>query len=312
MTVWFSFPDFFLSFAALLLEGIPFLLLGALASLAVELFLPASWLRALLRLGPRAGIAVGCAAGFVFPLCECGALPVVLRLVRKGVPLRTAAAYLFAAPLANPFSIASTWLAFRTQEPWKIVLLRLGMGLLLVLILVLWIGRQKSGEVLRPGLGEEPEAPETPPLPESEPLAAWQRRLRAALGPAIDDFLSVALYLVLGAAVASFLNTSVNREWLAALAGNRWLAPVATVGLAQLLSVCSTTDAFLAAALPQFPLPALIAFLVAGPLFDLKLLWVYQALFTRRVVFGIWLRVTAGAIALGWLYSLYSSLWPRS
>ncbi len=300
---WFSFPDFFLSFAALLLEGIPFLLLGAIGSLLVDLFLPAAWLRGLLRLGPRAGIAAGCAAGFLFPLCECGALPVVLRLVRKGVPLPTAAAYLFAAPLANPFSLASTWLAFRTQEPWKVVLLRLGAGLLLVLILVLWLAGKKGAEVLRPGAGEEPAT--VPTSPSSAPITPLQRRLLAALGPLADDFFSVTLYLVIGAAVASFLNTSVNREWLAAVAGNPWLSPIATVGLAQLLSVCSTTDAFIAAALPQFSLPALLAFLVAGPLFDLKLLWVYQALFPRRIVFGIWLRVTSGAIVLAWLYSLY-------
>ena len=307
MSVWFSFPDFFLSFAALLLEGIPFLLLGAVASLLVELFLPAAWLRALLRLSPRTGIVVGALAGFLFPLCECGALPVVLRLVRKGVPLPTAAAYLFAAPLVNPFTLLSTWLAFRSQEPWKVVLLRLGAGLLIVLILVLWLGGKKSAEVLRPGAGAEEEKP-LPAASDEEPLSLWQRRLRAALGPTLDDFLSVALYLVIGAAVASFLNTSVNREWLAALAGNRWLSPVAMTGLAQLLSVCSTTDAFIAAALPQFSLPALLAFLVAGPLFDLKLLWVYQALFTRRIVFGIWLRVSAGAIVLAWLYSF---IWHR-
>ncbi len=74
MSLAFSFPDFFLSFAALLLEGIPFLLLGALGSALVDLFLPESWLRRILRLGPRAGIGAGCAAGLLFPICECGAL----------------------------------------------------------------------------------------------------------------------------------------------------------------------------------------------------------------------------------------------
>ncbi|HEY8965293.1 MAG TPA: permease [Candidatus Methylacidiphilales bacterium] len=298
---WFSFPDFFLSFAALLLEGLPFLLLGALGSLAVELLLPASWLRALLRLGPRGGVAAGCLAGFVFPLCECGALPVVLRLVRKGVPLRTAAAYLFAAPLANPFSIASTWLAFRSQEPWKVVALRLGWGLCVVLALVFWVGRKPAGEVLKPGFGAETESPSPASASEGEPVSPGLRRLRAALGPAVDDFLSVALYLVVGAAVASFLNTAVDRGALARVSGSPVLAPVAMTALAQLLSVCSTTDAFLAAALPQFPLPALLAFLVAGPLFDLKLLWVYQALFARRVVLGLWLIVTAGALVPAWV-----------
>ena len=299
---WFSFPDFFLSFAALLLEGIPFLLLGALGSALVDLFLPETWLRRLLRLGPRSGILAGYAAGFLFPICECGALPIVLRLVRKGVPLRVAGAYLFASPLLNPFSIWSTYLAFRTQEPWRMVGLRLLLGSLLVLSLAFWIARSDTRSLLNPASTNEP-----PPSDNDVPAPAesyWRLRLRRTLRAVTADFLSVAFFLVIGAAVASFLNTSVNRGWFQPVAENPFLGPLAALFLAQALSICSTTDAFIIAALPQFPLPAMLAFLVAGPLFDLKLLWIYQALFTRRAVFQIWLRVTAGALLLCWVYSL--------
>lgn len=303
MASWFSFPDFFLSFAALLLEGLPFLLLGALGSALVDLFLPEAWLRALLKLGPRGGTAAGLLAGFVFPICECGALPIVLRLLRKGVPLPAAAAYLFAAPLANPFSIASTWFAYRTQEPWLMVLLRLFLGAIVVLSLSHWIARADSREILNPAALEP-----SPALPPGTAGAAfessWKRRLRGTVRSVSDDFLAVAFFLVLGAAAAALLNTGVNRAWLDPLAHNKFLAPVAAIFLAQTLSLCSTTDAFIIAALPQFPMAAALAFLVAGPLFDFKLLWIYQTVFTRGAVVQIWLRVTAGALLLSWLYSL--------
>ena len=303
MSTWFSFPDFFLSFAALLLEGIPFLLLGAIASALVDLFLPEAWLRKLLGLSRGKGIAAGFLAGFFFPICECGALPIVLRLIRKGVPLPVAATYLFASPLLNPFSILSTYFAFRTQDPWLMVSLRLFCGAILVLSLGFWISRADSREVLRGGFAE----PVTPSVALALDAAAeppGRRRLRATLRSVVDDFLSVLFFLVIGAAVAAFLNTSVNRGWIEPLAQNKFLAPVVTVFLAQALSICSTTDAFIIAALPQFSLAAMIAFLIAGPLFDLKLFWIYQVLFNRRTVLQIWLRVTAGALLLSWLYSL--------
>ena len=300
---WFSFPDFFLSFAALLLEGIPFLLLGALGSAAVDLFLPEAWLRRLLGLGRGGGIAAGYLAGFLFPICECGALPIVMRLLRKGVPLPVAATYLFAAPLLNPFSIASTWFAFRSQNPWLWVVLRLFLGSLLILSLSLWISRCDTREILRP-LAEE--APSEPVFSAGGEIleTPWRRRLRRTVRSVTDDFLAVLFFLVIGAAVAAFLNTSINRGWINTLAQHALFGPVVAVGLAQTLSICSTTDAFIIAALPQFPMAAALAFLIAGPLFDLKLFWIYQALFTRFTVLQIWLRVTAGALLLCWLYSL--------
>ncbi len=305
MSSWFSFPDFFLSFAALLLEGIPFLLLGALGSALVDLFLPEAWLRGLLRLGPRGGMVAGLLAGFVFPICECGALPIVLRLLRKGVPLPAAAAYLFASPLANPFSIASTWFAFRTQEPWMMVLLRLFLGGIVVVSLSHWIGRSDTRDILNPAALTPSQDGALPPGTAAAAFEpSWKKRLRGTVRSVSDDFLAVAFFLVLGAAVAAFLNTSVNRAWLLPLAHNKFLAPVAAILLAQVLSLCSTTDAFIIAALPQFPMAAALAFLVAGPLFDFKLLWIYQTVFTRAAVLQIWLRVTAGALLLSWLYSL--------
>lgn len=239
------------------------------------------------------------AAGLLFPICECGALPVALRLIRKGVPLPSAAAYLFAAPLFNPLSILSTYLAFRTRQPWLMTGLRLGMGALLVGSLALWIRSRDSREILR--LRPAAEGAALPADPE-EP--AWRARLRQTVRSVGEDLLSVAAFLALGAAVAAFLNTSINRAWLQPLAQNGFWGPVAAVLLAQLLSLCSTTDAFVIAALPQFTRAAALAFLVAGPIFDLKLWWIYQALFTRRAVLQIWLRVTAGALVLAWLYSL--------
>ena len=182
-------------------------------------------------------------------------------------------------------------------------------GGIVVVSLSHWIGRSDTRDILNPAaLTPSGDAALPPGTAAAAFEPSWKKRLRGTVRSVSDDFLAVAFFLVLGAAVAAFLNTSVNRAWLLPLAHDKFLGPVAAIFLAQVLSLCSTTDAFIIAALPQFPMAAALAFLVAGPLFDLKLLWVYQALFTRRIVFGIWLRVSAGAIVLAWLYSL---VWHR-
>ena len=52
--------------------------------------------------------------------------------------------------------------------------------------------------------------------------------------------------------------------------------------LAVLLSICSEADAFVASALLQFSLTARLAFLVVGPMIDLKLFAMQTGVFGRR------------------------------
>jgi uncharacterized membrane protein YraQ (UPF0718 family) len=112
------------------------------------------------------------------------------------------------------------------------------------------------------------------------------------------DFMGVAFYVIAGALLAAFFNTSVNRTWLQPWLSQPLLAPVLTIGLAQVLCLCSTTDAFIIAAFPHMPAHAALAFLVAGPLFDFKLFWVYRTLFRWRVVAMIGLVAAGGAYIL--------------
>jgi len=68
---------------------------------------------------------------------------------------------------------------------------------------------------------------------------------------------------------------------------NEALAVPAMMTLAGFLSLCSSSDAFIAATFVSFPAVAKLAFLVFGPMMDLKLLFVYNMVFTRRFVAGL-------------------------
>ena len=114
--------------------------------------------------------------------------------------------------------------------------------------------------------------------------ASTPKKLLLAVQSATSDFLEVAFFFVIGTAVASVFNTAVKQTIILPLATNPPLAIASLMGLAVILSVCSTTDAFIAASFKAFPFAAKLGFLLFGPVFDLKLMWLYGLLFKRRFV----------------------------
>ncbi len=147
----FSFTDFSYAFLSVLLEGVPFILIGTLLSGTIDEFLPS---RVMVRLLPRnafLGICLSGAMGLVFPMCECGVVPVIRRLIGKGLPISNAIAYMLAAPIVNPIVILSTYAAFRGQNAAEFTSLRLGVGYLVSVIVALAVHNLPSQSVLRRG-----------------------------------------------------------------------------------------------------------------------------------------------------------------
>ena len=280
----FSLPDFQYAFLSILLEGMPFLLGGAILSGLLEEFLPQSLMTRLLPRNPRVAVLVSGLLGVIFPVCECGIVPVVRRLMRKGLPVSCGITYMLAAPIVNPLVVLSTLAAFRGQGAWEMTLMRFGLGLS-VAVIAGWICSYFTPlSILRPGLlapeGEDHEN-------HHDKGRSILDRLQNIAGVASRDFLDVSVYFVIGAAAASLFSTAVNQEIILPLASNPPLAIASLMGLASVLSVCSTTDAFIAATLTTFPMAAKLAFLVFGPMLDFKLLFLYGSAFTKRFILSL-------------------------
>ncbi len=99
---------------------------------------------------------------------------------------------------------------------------------------------------------------------------------------ATHDFLHAGGFLVVGGLTAAALNVIVPRSWLEAVADKPLLSVLALAGLAVLMSICSEADAFVAASLTEFSLTARLAFLVVGPMVDIKLIALQTGTFGRR------------------------------
>jgi hypothetical protein len=276
----FSLPDFQYSFLSILLEGLPFLLAGSLLSGILEEFLPPSLLARLLPSNPRLAIVASAFAGLLIPVCECGIVPVVRRLLRKGLPVSCGITYMLAAPIVNPLVILSTLAAFRGQGAVEMTCLRFSLGVFVAVVTGMICTRFAPFSILRPGiLGPEDSDHHHHQGPENV-----SGRLMNVTGTATRDFLDVSVFFILGAAAAAFFGTAINQEVILPLASSLPLSIASMMGLASVLSVCSTTDAFIAATLTAFPMAAKLAFLVFGPMLDLKLLFLYGAAFSRRFI----------------------------
>ncbi|HEY8902920.1 MAG TPA: permease [Chthoniobacterales bacterium] len=280
----FSLPDFSYAFLAILFEGLPFLLIGTIISGLIDQFLPAQLMTRLLPRNPYVGAVVSGLLGICFPMCECGVVPVIRRLMAKGLPTSNAITYMLAAPIVNPIVALSTYAAFRGQSPLQIVGFRLGIGLVVAVIVGIVVHHLPLRWVLRQEVLVS--------LAQPQGLSSGAggtvgRRLWNALGICVGDLLNMMVYFVLGAAAAALFNTAVNQEVILPLAMNDWLATGSMMGLAAVLSVCSTTDAFIAATFAMFPTIAKLAFLVFGPMVDMKLIFIYSAAFRKRFVLAL-------------------------
>jgi uncharacterized membrane protein YraQ (UPF0718 family) len=259
------------------------------------------------------GILFGCLLGIVFPLCECGIIPVVYRLIRKGMPPYIGLVFMIAGPIINPIVFTSTFVAFRAHP--EIAIARMVLAFLTAAIIGLWAARGVRNSALR-----SPVTPTTTPvttskkspkrpLPTKTPKAAvlknkWHETLEHA---AIEMF-DVGKFLVLGATVTALLQTVVSKKWLLTLSDGDFTPHLFMMGLSYILSICSTADAFVGATfIPGFSLGSVLAFLVFGAMLDIKSTMMLLKVFRIKTVVTVMLISAAvvllGSVAFDQLYS---------
>jgi uncharacterized protein len=288
----FSWQNFWFSFLALVFEGVPFILLGSLVSGVIGALVPPGVITGLIPKNRFRATLVSGLLGVIFPVCDCGIVPIVRRLLKKGVPLSCGVTYMLASPIVNPLVICSTFVAFQGQAPILNTGLRVGLGYFIAVTIGLIVSSLQSAAILRKGI-VTPNSPRrtltriaAPPEATSETIGVTSslRKVSEVVRMATDDFLGTAIYFMVGAAIAATFNTAVNQRLILPLAADSVLSIMAMMTLAGILTLCSTSDAFIAATFVTFPSVARMAFLIFGPMFDLKLIFLYSALFKKRFV----------------------------
>ncbi|MCR1783476.1 permease [Nocardioides carbamazepini] len=280
-------------FLAIVVQSIPFLVLGVLLSGLISALLSERVVSRALPRNPVLAVPVAGIAGIGLPTCECAAVPVASGLARRGVPAPVALTFLLAAPAINPAVIISTAVAFQGRT--DMVVGRF-VASLLVAVVIGWIYVGVAGRV--PAL-------RLPRISEVRHAHGNDTRWSRFVGAAWHDLLPAGGFLVIGGMVAAAVNVLVPVSIVESVAG-QWLAGIVVLAaFAFLVALCSEADAFVAASLTAFSDTAKLVFLVVGPVMDIKLAAMEAGQFGRgfAVQFVPLVLVVATVIAsvVGWV-----------
>lgn len=343
--------DIAFAFLSILFEGAPFIFVGTLISGIIDAYLPPGLIDRWLPKNRVLAVMVSGLLGGVLPVCECAIVPVIRRLVQKGLPIACAITYMLSAPIINPIVVVSTLSAFTGQSPIFVASSRLMIAYFVTVLVGLIVSRFTAKDVLREtvcaGLSqgvkdaemkrasrgaEETAGCESGVTKEEDhghdhdhghnydhghdhghdhchdhdhdhdhSAGAGESKLVLAMRTAMRDFLDTAMYFSIGVLITAVFNTQVPQDLVYSLADNEWMAAASLMVLAFILSLCSTSDAFIAATLQAFSYYPKLAFLVYGPMMDVKLVFMYSAVFRKRfvVVLAVGLFILIGSICVG-------------
>jgi uncharacterized membrane protein YraQ (UPF0718 family) len=298
--------NFITQFFSIVLEAFPFIVLGAVIAGILEEFVPQRWITRLMPRNRVWAILAGALLGLPFPMCECGIIPIMRRLIRKGLPLSACTAYLLAGPIINVVVMGSTLTAFIDHEKnstgntvqlgsWGMTIMRMAFGYLVAVGTSLIVERQYRiyGNKLLTPLAMPPAQPEQADDDEDAPAAkpkAWGERLGNVTETALHDFVDIMVFLIIGALISALCGLIFSHNQIEQFGrGYPVVAILAMMAMAVLLCLCSEADAFVAASYKQLAPSAKLAFLTLGPMLDLKLYFMYTRVFRPRLIWTIFI-----------------------
>ncbi|MGL6097218.1 MAG: permease [Fimbriiglobus sp.] len=300
---------FVVTFYSIVWEALPFIVLGAVIAGILEELLPQQLISQIMPKYAIPAVMIGGLLGLVFPMCECGIVVVMRRLLRKGLPLACCVSYMLAGPIVNVVVLFSTYVAFGglgdatdpardavlKQTAMEMTLLRAGIGFVVACVagLVVHLLQKRTGpdalltEFARPRPPKRGISLGLVQTPEDAPAEkkTLLKRLDNISSTALHDFMDITVFLILGAVLAAFAKLFIGDDTISALSREEpYLAIPAMMGLAVLLCLCSEADAFVAASFTELAASSKLAFLVLGPMLDLKLLLMYTRVFRPKLI----------------------------
>jgi uncharacterized membrane protein YraQ (UPF0718 family) len=276
-----------ITFVSIFLEALPFMLMGSLIGGLIEIFVSKESLARILPKTSIKSIFIAAGVGLIFPVCECAIVPVVKRLFQKGLPLGAGISFLLGGPIVNPLVVLSTAVAYGYD--WSMAINRLLIGYLIAVtigfLVELFFNKRKALTQQALDSPAQCSCGHDHCCGQSHAPQGTVKKIIHAMQHAADDFLDIGRYLVFGAFIAACLQSVISRGDLAIVADSPIVSILAMMLLAIILNLCSEADAFVAASFrTTIPLTAQLAFMVLGPMLDIKLVLMYFRIFRKRLI----------------------------
>ncbi|MBD8022429.1 permease [Microbacterium sp. Sa1CUA4] len=263
---------------SVLIESMPFVMLGVVLAVVIQVWIPPGAIERWLPRRAWARRAVLSLLGMLVPVCECGNVPFARGLMMRGFSVPETLTFLMAAPIVNPIVILTTHQAFGLND--GILVARL-LGGYAIANLIGWLYSRHPDptSLLTARFAATCAAPSV--------LEAESRGRRTAT-QVLVELRAVMPALVLGSALAGAIQVLVPREVLVAIGSDPVLSILAMTLLALVVAICSNVDAFFALSFASTFTPgSIVAFLLIGPLIDVKMLALLRTTFTTRLLAGV-------------------------
>lgn len=277
--------DFLFAFLGILFEGAPYILLGTIISGFIDAYLPSNIMDRFLPKNRYFAIIISGLLGAIFPVCECAIVPVIRRLVQKGLPVSCAITYMLSAPIVNPIVAISTYSAFSGDDALFMTLSRIGVAYLVTVLFGFVIHQFSVRSILKDKLlNKIQKAPLSAVKEEAKLPNPTSDKLLIALRSSSRDFLDVGMYFIIGVMITALYRTQIDQSIVDGFGESDWVGIPTMMILSFVLSLCSTSDAFIASQMLSFSASAKLAFLTYGPMMDVKLVFMYGAIFKPKFV----------------------------
>ncbi|MCM1991903.1 permease [Oceanirhabdus seepicola] len=284
--------SFIMIFMSIIMEGFPFILLGSFISSLIHLFVSEKTIKRILPQKNILGIMVASLLGIIFPVCECAIVPIVRRLIKKGLPIHIAITFMISVPIVNPIVMVSTYYAFSNIST---AILRSGLGYLcacIIGIIILILGDKKplkqkkitKGNVMKKkkivfthshdcGCGHCNEESEknNKIYSQKNRQAFIKDMLLEIIHHTNEELKTIGKYFTIGALLSAIFQVIISRDVLSIVGGNSVISISIMLILAFVLSLCSEADAFIAKTFAStFTSGSVLGFMILGPMIDLK------------------------------------------
>ncbi|HFU9626288.1 TPA: permease [Streptococcus agalactiae] len=279
MDIFNQLPDsvlqWFAIFISIIIEALPFVLLGTILSGIIEVFITPDIVNKFLPKNKFLRVLFGTFVGFVFPSCECGIIPIINRFLEKKVPSYTAVPFLATAPIINPIVLFATYSAFGNSI--RFLILRFVGATIVAIALGVMLAFLVDDNILKEDA--------KPTYFHDYSDKKWYQKIFLALAHAIDEFFDTGRYLVFGTLIASAMQIYLPTRVLTTIGHSPITAILVMMLLAFILSLCSEADAFIGASLlSTFGIAPVMAFLLIGPMIDIKNLMMMVNSFKTRFI----------------------------
>jgi uncharacterized membrane protein YraQ (UPF0718 family) len=298
--------DFSTIFLSIIFEGIPFILIGALVSSMIQVFVSEEAIARIIPKNKFVGVLVASLVGLVFPVCECAIVPITRRLLKKGVPLSIAITFMLSVPIMNPVVLLSTHYAFMGMS--YMVLARAMFGMIGAITIGYLIGVLHKDSPFKPAPVKKPKVITSKAVygfghsrikvsksnniikhnhrhvdegdgncscghahNNSNHNNKFIRSIEEIISHTSVELYDIGRFFIMGAFLSTCMQVFIPKAFILSIGGGVLSSIIVMMVLAFVLSVCSETDAFIARSfLGQFTTGSILGFLILGPMIDIK------------------------------------------